>query len=181
VEFLSTLGTNHLDRTEGQHSLQMALMHQADEVRSYLNQLKKRQVYAKGADSQKVICHTDLHGGNLRWDTDGNLCILDWENAMIAPREHDMIFFMGEANYREPFWSSYKSHFLQVSLDLKVLEFYFLRRGLEDISDYIFRIMMGDGGLERDRSDLGELLDCLDELRQIEPTIAGIQAFLSEE
>ena len=43
-----------------------------------------------------------------------------------------------------------------------LLEFYHLRRCLEDIADYALRIMLGGGGLERDQEDLRELVKILD-------------------
>jgi thiamine kinase-like enzyme len=45
--------------------------------------------------SGSEVCHTDLHGENLMVDDRGNLYILDWETAMIAPPEHDLFFFAG--------------------------------------------------------------------------------------
>ena len=38
-----------------------------------------------------VLCHTDIHGGNLiRGTPQGKLWLIDWENVMLAPKEADL-------------------------------------------------------------------------------------------
>jgi spectinomycin phosphotransferase len=39
-----------------------------------------------------VLCHADLHAGNVLVGTDGQLTILDWDSAMLALRERDLMF-----------------------------------------------------------------------------------------
>ncbi len=141
---------------------------------NHLKYLKELQAYVKRANKPKVVCHTDLHGGNLILDEDGNLHILDWENAMIAPPEHDMIFFAGVDNFKKTFWPHYISKFPTASIDPKILRFYFYRRGLEDIADFVLRILRRDGDPERDKEDIGWMMGCLTELEQIEDTISWV-------
>lgn len=175
LELMDELGTITSVNRQGQQLLRDALVPRKGDLFKYLDRLKERQTRARSVDAPMVICHTDLHGGNLRTDGLGNLYILDWENAMIAPREHDMIFFAGERCIWEIFWPTYRSHFSQVDLDREVLGFYYYRRGLEDIADYIFRIMQGDGSETRDQSDVRELIDCLDGLANVEQTLSQIR------
>jgi len=37
-----------------------------------------------------VLCHTDIGGGKLLVDDDGWLILLDWDDATVAPPEHDL-------------------------------------------------------------------------------------------
>jgi len=159
----------------GQKLLFEAMRAHKDEILAHLSRLKGLQGYAKQVDKPMVICHTDLHGGNLMIDGQGTLYILDWENAMIAPPEHDMYFFAGEESFWRLFWPIYRRRYPQVDLDSKVLAFYFYRRGLEDIADYVYRIMLGDGSPERDRSDVEELLICLSGLAEVQKTVAEFE------
>ena len=43
-----------------------------------------------------VLCHTDIHGGNLIRDPQGKLWLIDWENVMLAPKEADLFAFCEE-------------------------------------------------------------------------------------
>jgi hypothetical protein len=108
-------------------------------------------------------------------DNQGELYILDWENALIAPLEHDMIFFAGENSFFETFWPNYTRQFPAASIDLDLLRFYFYRRGLEDIADFILRILRRDGDFERDRQDIKWMLDCISGLKKIEDTIIKLE------
>ena len=39
-----------------------------------------------------VLCHADLHAGNVLVGRDAAVTILDWDSAMLAPRERDLMF-----------------------------------------------------------------------------------------
>jgi len=39
-----------------------------------------------------VVCHADIHGGNILIDTHGRLYIVDWDTLILAPKEHDLMF-----------------------------------------------------------------------------------------
>jgi Ser/Thr protein kinase RdoA (MazF antagonist) len=84
------------DITPGQKSLRDIILPRKEQIIADLGILKELQSFARNTCKTKVICHTDLHGGNLMTDEDGTLYILDWENAMIAPPEHDIFFLLGK-------------------------------------------------------------------------------------
>jgi len=42
------------------------------------------------------ITHGDLHFGNVIESTQHHLYVVDWDHAMIAPREHDLMYFSDE-------------------------------------------------------------------------------------
>lgn len=84
-----------------------------------------------------VLCHTDLHGWNLMWNS--NLILLDWEGLSLAPAEADLFsftdgFFFDYAH--DLFFSAYQQAKAGYRIDENVLTFYRLRRRLEDISEF---------------------------------------------
>jgi spectinomycin phosphotransferase len=42
-----------------------------------------------------VLCHSDLHAGNLLIDDQTGLYIVDWDNPILAPKERDLMFIGG--------------------------------------------------------------------------------------
>ena len=46
-------------------------------------------------DAEVVICHADPHHGNLLLADGGGVWLLDWDDAVLAPREADLIFVIG--------------------------------------------------------------------------------------
>lgn len=48
-----------------------------------------------GAGHPPVLCHGDLHLWNVLLDGDGALWIVDWDEAILAPKERDLMFFTG--------------------------------------------------------------------------------------
>jgi aminoglycoside phosphotransferase (APT) family kinase protein len=163
----------HSDSISKQHLRDFLLLHK-DEITGYLNQLKSLQKIVTHTHKTMVICHTDLHGENLMVDDQGNLYIMDWENAMIAPPEHDLFFFAGYDSFWDTFLPHYTREFGPVNLNRDMFAFYYYRRGLEDLADWIIRILRGDGGDAQDQADLGEISDCLTGLAYVEKTVAEI-------
>ncbi len=106
-----------------------------------------------------VLCHTDIHGYNLIAGPSG-LCLLDWEGLRLAPAEADMIFF-ARAPFREAFFAAYGARRPGFAINPDALRFYFARRKLEDVWEWIERL--NEEALpqkERERA-LGELaLEC---------------------
>jgi spectinomycin phosphotransferase len=50
---------------------------------------------AARAPSQHVLCRADLHTWNVLVDGGGQLWIVDWDEAVLAPPERDLMFVVG--------------------------------------------------------------------------------------
>ena len=42
-----------------------------------------------------MLCHADIHGGNVLIDADGSIYIVDWDDPIMAPKERDLMFIGG--------------------------------------------------------------------------------------
>jgi hypothetical protein len=146
----------------GKQGLRDLLLPRKDEVRRLVTRLGELQARVRGTYHAMVICHTDLHGGNMILDDRGMLHLLDWEGATFAPPEHDLIFFEWDERFKSLFLPHYERAFRPTRLDREMLGFYYYRRNLEDLAEWVTRILYEDNGDEQDREDLeGIVEDCI--------------------
>jgi len=144
----------------GRQALRELLLPRKAEVLGYLEHLRELQRVVRAVPRERVLCHTDLWGGNLIRGADGNLYILDWEGAALAPPEHDLFAFADDRF--DLFLAAYERERGPVHLDDDVFRFYFYRRNLEDLTDWVFRILYENTDEEQDRHDLeGIVEDCM--------------------
>ena len=99
-----------------------------------------------------TLCHTDVHGWNLMWDGEA-LHLIDWEGLMFAPAESDLFafsdgFFFDYA--REDFFQTYAALRPGFTLNPLAMDFYRLRRRVEDIYEFL-RGILADGLCEPER------------------------------
>ncbi|MEV0793729.1 phosphotransferase [Kribbella sp. NPDC050459] len=100
----------------------------ADEVAAAIARLD--DVRARLEPVRNVVCHTDFHGLNVLIDDQGEVAaILDWENAVIGPREYD-VWVAADGDHLVEFLDEYGAD----DLDPDHLEFALLARGLRDLS-----------------------------------------------
>jgi hypothetical protein len=168
-----------LDDTFGEQELRRLLLPRKDEVLGLLDRLKQLQALVRAQKKQMVLCHTDLHGGNLIANDRGDLYLLDWEGAWIAPPEHDLFFFAWDERFWDLFLPRYERVFGPVQLDPATFGFYLYRRNLEDSAEWFVRILYEDNGEAQDRQDLRWIVeDCILGWPYLESTITTIETRL---
>ena len=99
-----------------------------------------------------VLCHSDIHGGNVLIDKDDSLYIVDWDEPMMAPKERDLMFIGGGvANvWNKPdeemlFYQGYG----KIEVNRELLAYYRYERIVEDIADYRQMLLMTTAGENR--------------------------------
>jgi thiamine kinase-like enzyme len=96
---------------------------------------------------------------NILRTPQGKLFIVDWEGLMLAPAEHDLFIFAGEGF--TTLLAEYDRLADKPRLHPELFAYYFHRRNLEDITDFIIRILHENTTAEEDRFDLDLLVsDC---------------------
>ncbi len=85
-----------------------------------------------------VVCHTDIHGYNVVIQDDIPL-LIDWEGMKIAPKEHDLLFWVGDERW-ELIWHTYRQINHDMHIDMELLQFYRTRRSFEDLIQDIQRV-----------------------------------------
>jgi spectinomycin phosphotransferase len=97
-----------------------------------------------------VLCHADVHAGNVLIDPAGNIYLVDWEDTILAPKERDLMFIGGGywGGRRRPeqeealFYHGYGSP----QIDWVTLAYYRYSRIVEDIAIFCERILRADEG-----------------------------------
>lgn len=87
-----------------------------------------------------VLCHADMHTGNVLVDTDDRLWLLDWDEVVLAPRERDLMFAVGGGISRALVSAADTVAFLQgygeVRPDPLALSYYRHTWAVQDLADY---------------------------------------------
>lgn len=97
-----------------------------------------------------VLCHADIHTGNLLLDSEDRLHIVDWDETVIAPKERDLMFVVGRGigfsvgpKEEALFFQGYGER----DIDAEALAYYRYGWAVEEIGDYSARILgLLDGG-----------------------------------
>jgi hypothetical protein len=145
---------------EGRLALRDLLLPHQGTILGYLEQVHRLADRARHLNPSLVLCHTDIHSLNLLLNSAGDLYILDWEGAMLAPREHDLFMFTGD--HFPAFLSEYRRWAGQPPLHADLFAFYFYRRNLEDLTDWLVRILYENTDEVQNSLDLdGIREDCI--------------------
>jgi len=99
----------------------------------------------------QVPCHADAHSGNLVADADGRVWMIDWDTAIRAPRERDLMFVTGWATFgdievtdadRERFVRGYGP----IDCDRRALVYYGHERIADDVAEFAADLVHDRGG-----------------------------------
>jgi spectinomycin phosphotransferase len=103
-----------------------------------------------------VLCHSDIHGGNVLIVGSDNIYIVDWDDPIIAPKERDLMFIGGGvANVwnipqeKKLFYQGYGT----TEVNSTILAYYRHERIVEDIAEYGHALLLTTSGGE-DRQEM---------------------------
>jgi spectinomycin phosphotransferase len=99
------------------------------ELSEHLDRLRAVIAEAKAADVEHVLCHQDFGGFNLLVRGGDVVAIVDWEQAVLGPREHDL-WIAAEQGHGHQLLRRYGAY----DLDLNHLEYALLARALRDMA-----------------------------------------------
>lgn len=127
--------------------------------RSEINHLVER---AKGLASELqskplelVLCHTDIHGGNILISDKDELhvVIVDWDNPLVASKERDLMFIGGGI---DEIWKTKREEAMfyegygKAGVNLSALAYYRYERVIEDLAVICEQLLLTDeGGADR--------------------------------
>lgn len=91
-----------------------------------------------------VICHADLHPGNLLRDRAGQVFVVDWDDVMLAPRERDFIFVGEPAHGPSPSGTPFFQGYGETQIDWMLLTYYRYERVIQDLIEDARQVIFRD-------------------------------------
>ena len=95
-----------------------------------------------------VLCHSDLHAGNILLGVDDTLYLVDWDDPIMAPKERDLMYIGGglvgawipPQEEENRFYQAYG----QMQIDPIALAYYRYERIIEDIAVFCQEIFQSN-------------------------------------
>jgi spectinomycin phosphotransferase len=108
-----------------------------------------------GEPFSEVLCHADLHTWNVLVDDGRRLWIVDWDEAVLAPKERDLMFVIGGGLRRDLVAPADTDRFLagygDAAADPRLLAYYRAAWAVQDVVAYGREVLMAPGLGERSR------------------------------
>lgn len=124
-----------------QHEGIRAIVERAEQLANTLQQ----------RDLERVLCHADLHAGNVLLGAEDELAIVDWDTPILAAKERDLMFVgagIGDIwnDPREAAW--FYTGYGPTTIDPVALAYYRYERIVADLAAYGEQIFGSQGSLE---------------------------------
>lgn len=103
-----------------------------------------------------VLCHSDIHAGNVLIKESREIYIIDWDEPIMAPKERDLMFIgagvanvWNEAQEAVSFYRGYGN----TEIDHLILSYYRHERIVQDIAEYAQALLLTDSS-QKNRSEM---------------------------
>ena len=141
-----------------------------DEINHLVERADTFAVEIQSNPLEFVLCHTDIHGGNILIGRDGrltkhpggvpiptdNLYIVDWDAPLLAPKERDLMFIGGGI---DEIWKSKRDEAVfyegygKTEINLAALAYYRYERIIADLVAFCEQLLLtNEGGADREQA-----------------------------
>lgn len=124
-------------------------------INELMDAVEKLSLFLKSSNVRMALCHTDIHNWNLM-QSGNQLMLIDWEGLKLAPVEADLMFLVNQPYYAE-FLSVYRQAHPNFEINPDALQFYQIRRKLEDIWEFMEQLLFD----HQDADERGDTLNSL--------------------
>jgi len=123
-----------------------------EQVRDLVGRATRLAQALQAQPPDQVVCHSDVHAGNILVDAGDHLYIVDWDNPIRAPKERDLMFAGGGQGFRGHTPQEEEALFYQgygqTRVDPIALSYYRYERIVQDIAAFCEQLLLSDEGSE---------------------------------
>jgi spectinomycin phosphotransferase len=127
-----------------------------EEIRFVVEQAENLALALHTRELDFVLCHSDIHAGNVLISAGGAFYIVDWDNPILAPKERDLMYInggVGQVWDGERIESLFYQGYGQPRIDQTALAYYRFERIVQDIAAFCQQLLGSDqGGEDRQQS-----------------------------
>ena len=127
-----------------------------NEINHLVNRTEELVSEVQSQPLEFVLCHTDIHGGNILISEDDQLYIVDWDNPLLAPKERDLMFIGGGI---DEIWKSKREEAVfyegygEPEINIAALAYYRYERIIEDLAVIGEQLLLTEeGGADREQA-----------------------------
>ncbi len=128
----------------------------ANEILSIIQKAERLSAIVQAQEPEFVLCHSDIHAGNLLIDANGSLYMIDWDHPILAPKERDLMFVGGGVGsdwYRPQEELLFYKGYGQTEINTVALAYYRFERIVQDIAEWGEQVLYtNEGGKDRARA-----------------------------
>ncbi|MGW7071071.1 phosphotransferase [Streptomyces sp. NPDC054855] len=117
------------------------------QLTTFVERAEQLAAVLRGKERELVLCHGDLHAGNVVVTDDGAVVVVDWDDPVMAPRERDLMFVGGgvggvwnDAAGSADFYRGYGTE----QVDAQTLAYYRCERIVQDVAEYCDQLLVRD-------------------------------------
>ncbi len=131
------------------------LVEKAEEIHHIVHMAEQLSVALQTQNPRFVLCHSDIHAGNLLIDASSRLFIVDWDEPILAAKERDLMFIgggVGSAWYAPKEEALFYQGYGSSEINPVALAYYRFERIVQDIAEWGERVLFTEqGGQDRAR------------------------------
>ena len=111
-----------------------------DEIEHALRRARELAAYGTHVGPPLVLCHADFHAWNVLIEPSGAMYVVDWNEALLAPRERDLMFVSGDIADIDPSGDDFYRGYGEVEIDRALIAYYRFDWVLQEVADYHRRV-----------------------------------------
>lgn len=137
--------------------LQAFIKRHRDVIKRLVNRADFLSKLAQEQSSEFVLCHSDIHAGNVLIEEKGSIYIVDWDEPIMAPKERDLMFIgAGVGNV----WNKLEEETLfykgygEAKINRVILAYYRHERIVNDVLEYINALLLSADEKKQERIEM---------------------------